>query len=153
MDDQVIDKAWSSIQVNDFVRWATPRFIKYGRVEAVGGNSMRVRFINDAQARAIPEAKWYFVQGKANPEAEEHLVCIDYKAWYNGPPIEPFIPPADNAHDQYISVETACEMLNMDAKRLRRYIRRGVIPAFKRDDRWVIPREALREAAVKNQWL
>lgn len=150
--DQVIDMAWSNIQVNQFVRWATPRFIKYGRVLKIGGTSLMVQFIEDARPTAIPDAKWYFVEGKRDPQAEEHLVCIDYQTWYNGPPTQPFIPPHSTS-GQFISVAEACELIRMDPKQLRRHIRRGVIPAEKRDDRWVIDREALQSISAKNGWI
>lgn len=151
MADIVIDMAWSDVHADMFIRWATPRFIKYGRVLKVGNNSMSVQFIEDASPRAIPEAKWYFVQGKLNPEAEEHLVVIDYDDWYNGPPVEPFVPAA--IRGEFISVNEACEMIRMDPKQLRRHIRRGVVTAVKRDDRWVIDREALQTIASRNGWI
>lgn len=150
--DTIIDKAWSDIQVGDFIRWATPRFVKYGRVLKVAGNSIMAQFIEDARPTSIPDAKWYFVQWKMNHDAEEHLVCIDYQAWYNGPPVEPFVP-AQNFGQQWLSVNEACEMIRMDPKQLRRHIRRGVVMATKRDDRWVIDREALQTIASKNGWL
>lgn len=151
--DRVIDMAWSDIQVGMFIRWATPRFIKYGRIVTRGGNSMSVQFIEDASPRAIPEAKWYFVEGKRDPQAEEHLVVIDYASWYNGPPVVPFIPEVQDAHEVYISAAQAAEFLSMQEKQVRRYIRQGKIPAFKRDGWWVINRERLREAAAKNGWI
>lgn len=152
--DQVIDMAWSDIQVGYFVRWATPRFVKYGRILTIGGNSMSVQFIEDKNPRGIPDAKWYFVQGKLDPHSEEHLVVIDYKQWYSGDEPKPDRSKLHRrTHVTWISVSAACEMINMDQKRVRRYIRRGIIPARKQDDRWLVNAETLRELAAKNGWI
>jgi hypothetical protein len=157
MNDIVIDKAWADVQPFDFVRWATPRFVKYGRVieHHKGSRSLLIHFVEDAQPRALPDAKWYYTQFKLKgPDTEEHLCVIDYQAWYNGPPVEPFIPLAENAHELFINVHEACEFLGFDPKRLRGYIRRGVIPAFKdNQDQWRMNRERLRDVAVKHGWL
>jgi hypothetical protein len=148
--DRVIDKAWSSIQVGDWVRWATPRFIMHGQVAKRAGNSMMIRD-KDGGSRAVPDAKWYFVEGKRDPNADEHLVIIE-------PPVLP-TPPYSYLKQQavtvgqFISVAEACEAIRMDPKQMRRHIRRGVIPAEKRDDRWVIDRDALQTVAAKNGWL
>lgn len=151
MTDPVINKAWSDIYPGESIRWATPRFIKYGRVLERGSNSMLAQFDDESRPRAIPEAKWYFVQGKISASADEHLVIIDH-------PVLPTTPqsflkqqPADS--NQWVSVPQACELIRMDPKQLRRHIRRGVIPAVKRDDRWVIDREALQGVASKNGWI
>jgi Helix-turn-helix domain len=153
MTDKVIDKAWSDIQLGDFMRWATPRFVKYGRVVKRDGNGMTLQFIEDANVQVIPTAKWYFVQGKLNPDSEEHLVCIDYSEWFNAPYSEPFIPPAEYADEVWIHVFQVAEMLRWDEKEIRRKIRRGIIPAHKKDGRWVIHRERLRDIAAKHGWL
>lgn len=148
--DRVIDMAWSDIQVGMFVRWATPRFVMHGQVLKRAGNSMVIQH-QDGSGRAIPDAKWYFVEGKRDPNADEHLVIIE-------PPVLPTPPysyPKQQAANpgQFISVSEACEMIRMDPKQLRRHIRRGVIPAEKRDDRWVIDREALQSISSKAGWI
>jgi hypothetical protein len=151
MTDEVIDMAWSDIHVNMAVRWATPRFVKYGVVLLCKGNSMTCLFDGDSSPRAIPEAKWYFVQGKLNPETDEHLVII--KRPEIPTPPRSFLKSQPAITGQWISVTEACEMIRMDPKQLRRHIRRGVVMATKRDDRWVIDREALQTVASKNGWL
>lgn len=156
MADTIIDKAWSSIQVGDFVRWATPVFVKYGHVTRTpGGRTMVFKFIDDANERVLPDARYYFVEGKRSADAEEHLVCVDYKYWYEGgevgwTPLPDEHPMSSNA---WITVEAACEMLNWEAKKLRRYIRKGVILAHKRDDRWKINAERLKAQAAKSGWI
>lgn len=149
--DRVIDMAWSDIQVGMFIRWATPRFVKYGRVIDRKGNGMRAMFFDDAHDRAIPEAKWYFVEGKRDPHAEEHLVVIDYP--HDRGSLGYAKPQRPAEGNELISVLAACELLKMDPKQMRRQIRRGVIPATKKDDRWVINREALNAVAAKNGWI
>lgn len=154
MADTVIDKAWSDLQAGDTIRFATPRFIKHGRVltHKAGSDSLLVQFFGEHQPRGIPNARWYFVQAKLKgPDCEEHLVCVEYSPLQLEP--EPEILQTDNAHDQWISVQAACEMIQMEAKQLRRFIRRGVIPAHKKDDRWLIHREKLRDVATKHGWL
>src|SRR5688572_20526814 len=89
--DVIIDKAWSDIGPHDFVRWVTPRFVKYGRVleHKRGDAGLLIQFIEDAKPRAIPDAKWYHGQFKLlGDKAEEHLCVIEYQAWYNGPKVE-----------------------------------------------------------------
>ena len=151
MADRVIDMAWSDISPGHYLRWATPRFVKYGRVLERGGNSMRAMFDDERGPRAIPEAKWYFVQGKISASADEHLVIIEPPAIPTTP--HSFLKSQPVESGQWLSVQQACELIRMDQKQLRRHIRRGVIPAVKRDDRWVIDREALQGVASKNGWI
>ena len=155
MNDKVIDKAWADVQPFDFVRWATPRFVKYGRVleHPKGSRSLLIHFVEDAQPRALPDAKWYFTQFKLKgPDTEEHLCVIDYAEWYNGPPPEPFVPKTDEADE--LTVNEAVEIVRMDAKQFRRLIRRGVIPAHKDlNEQWRIDRDVLTTLAVKHGWL
>ncbi len=141
--------AWSDIQVGYWVRFATPNFTLRGTVAKIGGCSI---IIDDQHhgTKVLPDAKWYFVEGKRDPNATEHLVIIE-------PPAIPTLPyeyPKQAIESgRYISVNEACEMVRMDPKQLRRHIRRGVIPAEKRDDRWVIDREALQSISAKNGWI
>ena len=154
MHDQIIDKAWADVQPHDFIRWATPRFVKYGRVLEHNGHSLKVQFVEDAQPRAIPDAKWYYGQFKLlGPDAEEHLCVIDYSAWYTGPPPEPFVPRGQD-DDTELTVNAAIEIVRMDAKQFRRLIRRGTIPAYKdRNDQWRIDRDLLMTLAARHGWL
>lgn len=153
--DVVLDKAWSSVSGGDTVRWITPRFVKYGRVLERKDRSLKVHFFGESTARAIPDARWYFTQYKMNPQAEEQLVVVQYTPLMLEPTPPPAIPEAADAHDVWITVNEACEMLNMDAKQLRRYIRRGHIPAHKdkADGMWRIHRDRLRDIAAKHGWI
>lgn len=112
---------------------------------------------------AIPEAKWYYVQGKLfGPNAEEHLFVIDLTPMEvlvrTGVLEDPDNPPHPQpkqrrSHTAWITVQAACEMLKMDPKQLRRHIRRGVIVADKKDGQWLIDPERLRDAAAKFGWI
>lgn len=155
MTDTVLDMAWSDIQVGYFVRWATPRFVKYGHVKKVDNRSMIVSFLDSLKPTVLPDAKWYFVRGKENPEAEEHLVVIDYKQWWHGDHTE--WQPIVEGHPlvaETISVNEACELLKMDPKQMRRLIRRGTIPAYKdQNDTWRVYRTNLMEISAKHGWI
>lgn len=163
MSDRIVDKAWSNVQSGDFVRWATPRFVRYGRVitHPPKSDSLRVEFWQPVEEKAIPNARWYFVQGKMKPDAEEHLVVIDLTPMEllvragaltdeDNPPLT--VKPR-RSHEPWITVQTACEQLKMDQKQLRRHIRRGVVIAEKRDGIWYIDQERLRDAAAKFGWI
>lgn len=147
MTDTVIDTAWSNIHAGQFVRWATPRFIKYGRVVSRKGNSLVIEDLDDGRTIAIPEAKWYFVQFKMHgPRHEECLFLVD-KVFKGKMILE---PEADNR----ITVQDACELLRMDPKQLRRHIRRGRIQAHKdRESRWMIDRTHLMEVSARYGWI
>ena len=149
--DRTIDEAWSNIGQNNTIRWVTPRFVKYGRVLARKGRSMRVQFFDEPNERAIPDAKWYFGQWKMfGDEAEEHLCVVEYQPTMRGSTI----PPAEFAQDNWLNVTDVAELLNWDEKRVRRYIRRGHIPAHKDNySRWVVSRERLRDLAAKHGWV
>lgn len=141
--------SWSNVQVGHFVRWSTPRFVKYGVVLNVKGNSMVIQFNGDDRATVIPDARWYYAIGKLDPNAEEHLVVLQAKPAR----LSPIIHKVKQGHTAWITVQAASEMINMDPKQLRRYIRRGTIPATKDEDRWKIDGEALKALAAKNGWI
>lgn len=155
--DLVIDKAWSNIGPGDFIRWATPRFVKYGRVERAKARSLRIMVAGTTDIVAIPDAKWYHAQFKLyGLAAEEHLCVIDYDEWLYGLP-KPFESlPVDHVLSElaWISVKEAIELIPMDPKQLRRYIRKGTIPAHKdSNDQWRINREQLMSLAAKYGWV
>lgn len=150
MDDEIWDKAWSSIQPGDQVRWATPTFIKFGRVLNTAGRSATFVW-DDGKQQAVPDARWYFVEGKRDPMPDEHLVVIqrptDDVMWLAQH------RPVAIVEQGWCSTHDAAEMLNWDEKKLRRYIRRGHILARKHEDRWEVNREALRDKAAKQGWV
>lgn len=153
--DTVLDKAWSDIQPPDFIRWVTPRFVKYGRVLKHADRSLLVQLLDEDRPRAIPDAKWYYSQFKLRgPNTEEHLCVVQYRPEHDGPPVVlAGIPEAEYAQDVWITASQAAEFLNWDEKQVRRYIRSGKIEANKRDGRWIIHRERLRDAAAKHGWV
>lgn len=149
-NDPVIDKAWSNISPGDFVRWATPRFIKYGVVLHRKQNSLIFQCMQDDLPVTIPDAKWYFVQGKMyGPKVEECLVILD--ALPTTPP-RAQLPRVDD--DLIITVAQACELIQMDPKQFRRHIRRGTIPASKNGEgQWLLRRDLLMKACAKYGWI
>lgn len=152
MTDTIIDKAWSSIQIGDHVRWSTPVFVKYGVVtKTPGGRSMVFRFTDDPSDRVLPDARWYFVEGKRSPNDEEHLVVIASPASVEGwTRLEPSHLISEST---WKSVDEVAEYLNWDTKKVRRYIRKGTIVAYKRDDRWRVNGERLKAQAAKSGWV
>lgn len=148
---RVIDKAWSNISPGDVVRWATPRFIKYGVVISRSGNSLSFRCEQEDRAIAIPDAKWYFVQGKMHgPKAEECLVVLT-ELPKKSPPRRP--DAQASVYRDFMTAEDVAEYLNWDQKEVRRKIRRGVISAHKSEGRWMIPRQHLLDQAAKHGWV
>jgi len=151
MTDRVINKAWSDVSPRDFVRWATPRFVKYGVILSRKGESMTLNLLDEDRPRVVPTARWYYAQGKIHgADTEEHLVVIEALP---EPMTSYMIPPTPEATGELISVNEACELIKMDPKQFRRYIRRGVIPATKHNDRWVIDASTLRSIAAKHGWV
>jgi excisionase family DNA binding protein len=147
---KVIDKAWSNISPGDFVRWATPRFIEYGVVISRSGNSLSFDSIERDRPVVIPDAKWYFVQGKMHgPRAEECLVILNELP-------KKSVPRQDaqaTVYRDFMTAEDVAEYLNWDQKEVRRKIRRGVIPAHKSEGRWMISRQHLIDQAAKHGWV
>lgn len=145
MTDQVIAMAWSDIHPGIRVRWATPRFMKYGVVLRRDGRSMSIDFTDEDRPRVIPDARWYYVQPETG---EEHLRVIaeipdDLTIFFKKPNLTP----------DWITVQEACEMVKMDSKQLRRYVRKGTVIARKREDRWMIERDQFISTAMARGWL
>lgn len=150
MDDDHWDKAWSSIQPNDRVRWVTPRFVKFGRVLSIAGRSASFVW-DDGTKQTLPDARWYFAEGKRESLRDEHLVILvpsELPTPYTRLPDDHVM--SDRA---WISTEAAAEMLAWDMKKLRRYLRSGTIVARKQEDRWYINRERLQAQAAKQGWV
>jgi len=151
--DQVIDKAWSDVQPGNRVRWATARSIRYGVVLQRKGQSLVLDLLDEDRPKVIPDGRWYFLQAKLHgPSTEEHLVVIERFPDAGGEVMK-VISPRDANTDVWITAAEAAEMLNWSEKQLRRQLRRGVIVANKRDGRWLVHRDRLRDAAAKHGWL
>lgn len=144
---KIVELAWSDVHRGQFVRWSTPRFVKFGRVVSRKGQSLTVNFGGvDAKATVIPDARWYFVRGKENPDAEEHLVIVDE--------LLPEVFRTAEPDDEVITVQEACELVLVDPKLVRRYIRRGKLGAVKdREGRWQVHRGHFLDFAVERGWL
>ena len=150
---RILDKAWSDVQPGNFVRWRTPRFIKYGVVLTHKDRSITFQCADENRPVVIPDARWYFVEGKMKGhDAEESFFVIDELP--AGSQVVMSEPPRLTAHDLIITVPEACELIRMDPKQFRRHIRRGVITASKsQDGRWLLRRDLLMETAAKYGWL
>lgn len=150
VSDHILDVAWSDIGTGTIVRWRTPNFIKYGRVLHRKDRSLTVQFTDDGPPRAIPDARWYYVQFKQFGLKAEESLCV-LKAI---PVKSKSFQPATDAHEDFIHASQVAEYLNWDEKQVRRYIRRGTIPAFKDQfGRWVVRRGQLIELAGKHGWV
>lgn len=156
MADQIIDKAWSDVSPRDFVRWVTPRFVKYGVIIRKAGNSLLLDILDEDRPRALPDGRWYYAQFKMHGTGTDEYLCV-IDAIPDGVAIDHLFQSLTvNEAGQSVeglTVNEACEMIRMDPKQLRRHIRRGTIPATKHDDRWVIDGEALRSIAAKFGWV
>lgn len=144
----MIDMAWSDIHTGLLVRWATPNFIFYGRVVKRRGQSLVLRSIEDESLRHIPDARWYFTRGKEDVWGSEVLFVIDCL-----PDRPEAVDPPDPDED-FILVQEACELVLVDPKLVRRYLRRGKLLAHKDlEGRWQIHRGQFLELAVSRGWL
>lgn len=156
MNDRIINKAWSDVSPGDFVRWVTPRFVKYGVTLTKAGNSMTFDFLDEHRPRVLPDARWYYAQFKIHPELPEEYLCV-IEALPDGATIEHLfrgLKDDGTSAEHSVSVAEACDILGMDPKQLRRHIRRGVVTASKnRDSQWVIDRDHLMSIAGKRGWL
>lgn len=153
---KVLDMAWSDVHAKMKCRWATPRFIKHGIILSRKDRSLTVQFWSEERPTVIPDARWYFVQAKMHgPDAEEHLVIVDE---FDDIELQREDRRAElddyNAHELIITVNQACELLQMDPKQLRRHIRRGTITASKNiEGQWLMRRDLLMAKAAKYGWV
>jgi excisionase family DNA binding protein len=96
---------------------------------------MTVLFDNHEQPTVIPDAKWYFVEGKLC-NMNEHLVKIN-----TPPPKKPKL--TKKAKGKLVTPAQAADILGCDQKKIRRMIRSGKLPARREGGRWVILRSDL----------
>ena len=126
---------WSSLHPGLRVRWKTQTFVKRGTIVFIKKRTMVVRFDAHDRDTVIPDAKWYFVEGKVG-NRNEHLVTISTPA--------PERPSVVERHDEdVVSPREAAAILGTDPKNIRRMIRSGRLRALRDGGRWVIPRGSL----------
>lgn len=129
--------AWSDVGKGTRVRWKTQTFVKRGTVQSRDKRSMTVLFDAHFQPTVIPDAKWYFVEGKVG-NLNEHLVTISTPS--------PAYPQRQQKgfplthKDTYISPNEAAALLGTDPKNIRRMIRNGKLLAHREGGRWVLKR-------------
>lgn len=138
-------KLWQEVEAGDYIRFATPVFIRHGQVVARMGESLEAQMFNEPRPRVISHAAWYYAQ---DPAGVEHLVVLD-----EHPGTDADSLTSDDEADQVISVGEACELIKMDPKQLRRHIRRGALMATMVDGRWHLSRSNLMEVSAKRGWL
>lgn len=148
----VIHKAWSDIGPNDKVIWVLPNQVRHGVVVERKDRSLVVAFWEEDRPRAIPDARWYYVNYRKDPHATEALYVVD-----EFPETLPSIPTVDRDRDNdFLYAFQLAELLNMDEKQIRRHLRNGVFPtAFrsKLDNRWQVMRRHALEVANKRGWI
>lgn len=134
--EEDVDTAWSNLYKGQRVRWKTPQWVKRGEIVVIRGRSMRVQFDYHSTPTALPDAKWYFVQGKLGNK-EEHLVAI------NSPkPSSSDIQITDTSQ-VYLTPQQAADAMGTDPKHIRRLIRSGKLAATRVGGRWAIPQKAI----------
>lgn len=127
---------WSSLYPGVRLRWTTPKFVKRGTLVSASKRTMVIHFDGHAKPTVIPDAKWYFVEGKVGNK-NEHLVTI------STPPLEVKRPESLEGQDDLVTPAEAAAYLGTDPKNIRRKIRNGTIRAYREGGRWVIRRDDL----------
>lgn len=154
MPDSVIQTFWEDVGPGTKVRWATPRAVHYGVVINRVDQSLVLELWDQDKPKVLPDGLWYFIQGKKNPDGEEHLVILSEFPENFGALSGKLKPRHDgDAAEEFINVNKAIELVPMDPKRLRRYIRQGTVQAFKKDGQWVLRRSYWLEESSKRGWL
>lgn len=125
---------WSSLHKGVRIRWKTQNFVKRGTIVSVQKRTMVVRFDSHDRDTVIPDAKWYFVEGKVG-NLNEHLVTISTPAPEQSAAVQKLGNP-----DEYVSPREAASIMGTDPKNIRRMIRSGRIWAIREGGRWVIRR-------------
>lgn len=139
--DEDLDCAWSDLHVGMRVRWITPTFVRRGTIVRIKGKGMEVQFDGLDRRTQIPDAAYYYANGKTG-NAEEHLMAITGSA-----PKASKIKVDGIKRGDAITPKEAANILGVDVKGLRRMIRSGKVPAEREGGRWVLSR--LKVQAVK----
>lgn len=133
------------LQSGQRVRFATPLRVDLATVLAHKPPSLTIKR-DDGKRVVIPLADWYFEQ---SPDAIEHIAVVDTDA------VKSQLPDRTphHSHDDWLLVNEAAESANVEAKQLRKYIRKGDLPALKRDGVWYINRDEFISFAGEHGWL
>lgn len=127
--------AWADLHAGVRIRWKTQTFVKRGTIRSINKRTMVVRFDAHDKDTVIPDAKWYFVEGKVGNQ-NEHIVTISTPAPERSEVAERYAPGTN----QYVSPTEAAHILGTDPKNIRRKIRNGTLKAERQGGRWVIRR-------------
>ena len=133
--------AWSDIHKGTRIRWKTQTFLKRGTVQSRNKRSMTVLFDAHNVPTTIPDAKWYFVEGKVG-NLNEHLITISTPPPERSAAALQAIESSKGTSD-YVSPNEAALIMGTDPKNVRRMIRSKKIPASRIGGRWVILRKDL----------
>lgn len=135
LQDEDLILAWSDLAPGTRIRWKTQTFVKRGTIVSIEKRSMRVLFDSHKTATNIPDAKWYFVEGKVGNQ-NEHMVAI---STLREEPRK--LRRRDGTDYDYITPHDAANILGTDPKNIRRMIRTGRLPAHREGGRWMILRK------------
>lgn len=130
------DVAWSDLYPGLRVRWLTPTFVKHGTIVKIKGRSMRVKFDGEARETVIPDARWWFVQGKAK-DPENGL------AVWNGETRGHTHLPPEAVEDDLMSTTEAVGRFGVTAKELRRWLRGGKVRGHQLQGTWLVDGQSL----------
>ena len=133
------------LQSGTRVRFATPLFIVKATVIRHRPPTLVID-VDGQGERVIPIADWYLEQPD---DAAEHICVIDDADCDSVIP-ERSLP---DAHEGWINVRQAAETARVEEKQLRRYIRKGQLPAHKKDGVWMIDRDRFLVFAGDHGWL
>ena len=129
---------WADLHRGVRIRWKTQTFVKRGTIQSVNKRTMTVLFDAHDRPTVIPDAKWYFVEGKVGNQ-NEHIVTISTPAPERSEVAKRYSPGTND----YVSPAEAAAILGTDAKNIRRKIRNGTLKAERQGGRWVIHRSNL----------
>jgi excisionase family DNA binding protein len=137
LDHEDLGTPWSNITPGKTrVRFKTPNSMRRGTVMSVKKRSMLVQFDGMSKPTAIPDAKWYYVQGRMG-NLNEHLVTIATPA----PKAAAKLPTGFRAGMSWITPGEAAAILGTDPKNIRRMIRSGKLEARREGGRWALSRD------------
>lgn len=149
LHDEDVFKVWSDVQPGDRVRWKTPTFLKRGTLVTKNKRAMVVLFDAHSRPTTIPDAKWYFCEGRLG-NLQEHLCIIstppDPNVKLNGDSRAAWYKTRQEQMgdiDDPITPAQAAAILGTDPKNIRRMIRTGKIRALRNGGRWVLSRKEI----------